>query len=436
MYSAGGQPALSPWRLALVRDMLFAEDLTERQAAEAVRWRLDWKYVLGLALTDPGFDYSVLSEFRGRLVAGAAIDKLLCRLLEVCQAHGLIKQRGQQRTDSTHILAAVRDLSRLELVGTSLQHTLNSLAVVVSEWLKTTVPANGSKRYAKRWEDYRLPTPEFERLELAEQVGRDGYWLLSACFDPTAAAWLRQIPALQTLRPIWMQDFYQEEGVVHWRRAGKLPPAAKATCSPFDTQARSSIKRQTEWTGYKVHLTDVWGDVAAFSSALWALASQHDVPYAGQVAVTADGAPWIWQLTNDLFPCAVQIVDWYHAAQHLEAAAHSHCSTDPAAAKRWSKPLKDHVFLGECFKVILALHDAQLSDHATYFETHQHRMLYPVFRADGFPIGSGSTESAVKQFKHRFCGPGMRWSHPGLQRLSLIRSALLDHTFDALWDAA
>jgi hypothetical protein len=188
--------------------------------------------------------------------------------------------------------------------------------------------------------------------------------------------------------------------------------------------------------GTDLHYTAVLGDVEAFSSALWALAIQQAVPYAGQVAVTADGAPWIWHLTNDLFPCAVQIVDWYHAAQHLEAAAQSHCPTDLAAAKRWSEPLKDQLFHGECFKVIQTLHDAQLSDHATYFETHQYRMLYPVFRADGFPIGSGSTESAVKQFKHRFCGPGMRWSRSGLHRMTVIRSALLDHTFDAVWNAA
>ena len=256
LYSTEGQPALSPWRLAMVTIMQFAEDLTDRQAAEAVRGRIDWKYILGLTLTDPGFDYSVLSEFRGRLVTSGNIDKLLDRLLEICKVQGLIKERGQQRTDSTHILSAVRDLSRLELAGMSMQQTLNSLAVVMPDWLKMKAPAHWTERYSKRWEDYRLPKTEAERVALAEQVGRDGLWLMMVMFGTDAPTWLRQIPAVQTLRQIWLQNYYQTDGVVHWRRAGNLPPSGKAICSPFDTQARFNIKRQTEWTGYKLHLTE------------------------------------------------------------------------------------------------------------------------------------------------------------------------------------
>ena len=256
LYAVEGQPALSPWRLAMVTTFQFAENLTDRQTAEAVRSRIDWKYALGLSLTDSGFDYSVLSEFRGRLVGSGRVDSLLDRLLEVCKAKGLIRERGQQRTDSTHILSAVRDLNRLELVGTSLQYALNSLAVVVPEWLKMSVPASWSDRYAKRWEEYRLPKAEAERLTLAEQVGRDGFTLMAAVFGSTAQPWLRQIPAIQTMRHIWLQNFYQTDGIIQWRRAGNIPSAANATSSPFDTQAHYSIKRQTEWTGYKVHLTE------------------------------------------------------------------------------------------------------------------------------------------------------------------------------------
>src|SRR5256884_2806517 len=103
-----GQPSLPPWRLALVTIMQFREHLADRQAAEAVRARIDWKYLLGLELTDPGFDFSVLSEFRDRLLAGSAGELLLDKLLERCQALGLLTARGQQRTDSTHVLAAIR----------------------------------------------------------------------------------------------------------------------------------------------------------------------------------------------------------------------------------------------------------------------------------------------------------------------------------------
>src|SRR5262245_2248042 len=117
LYPAVGQPAEAPWRLALVTLMQFAENLTDRQAAEAVRGRIDWKYALGLDLTDAGFDFSVLSEFRTRLIGGAAEERLLTTMLDCFTARGLLKSRGNQRTDSTHIVAAVRSLNRLEIVG-------------------------------------------------------------------------------------------------------------------------------------------------------------------------------------------------------------------------------------------------------------------------------------------------------------------------------
>src|SRR5258706_3760908 len=107
LFPAWGQPGLPPWRLALVTIMQFREPLADRQAAEAVRARIDWKYLLGLELTDPGFDFSVLSEFRDRLLAGDAAERLLEPLLERCRAMGLLKARGQQRTDATHVLAAI-----------------------------------------------------------------------------------------------------------------------------------------------------------------------------------------------------------------------------------------------------------------------------------------------------------------------------------------
>lgn len=256
LYPNDGQPAASPWRLALVTALQFAENLPDRQAAEAVRSRIDWKYLLGLELADPGFDYSILCEFRARLVAGDMIDQLLDRLLLLLKEKNLLKQRNRQRTDSTHVLAAVRELNRLELVGTTLQHALNNLAIIVPEWLKSFTPVEWAQRYSEHWEEYRLPKTEAKRLALGEQVGRDGTTLLTALFSEEVPAWLKHVPALETLRLVWMQNFYQDEEGVHWRRAGNIPPAARMICSPFDLQARYSIKRQTEWTGYKVHLTE------------------------------------------------------------------------------------------------------------------------------------------------------------------------------------
>jgi transposase len=129
-----GQPAQPPWQLALVTILQFAEGLSDRQAAHAVRSRIDWKYVLRLELTNPGFDASVLSEFRGRLLAGSAGSLLFDMLLTWCRDRQIVKARGRQRTDSTHILAAVRALNRIEVVGDTMRHALNTLAVVAPEW--------------------------------------------------------------------------------------------------------------------------------------------------------------------------------------------------------------------------------------------------------------------------------------------------------------
>src|SRR5215475_4568791 len=130
LFPAWGYPGLPPWRLALVTLMQFRAQLSDRQAAEAVRARIDWKYLLGLELTDPGFDFSVLSEFRDRLLAGSAETLLLDKLLARCRTLGLLKARGQQRTDATHVLAAIRVMNRLELVAETLRAALNELATV------------------------------------------------------------------------------------------------------------------------------------------------------------------------------------------------------------------------------------------------------------------------------------------------------------------
>ena len=131
LFPSHGQPADAPWRLALVSVLQFVEGLTDRQAADAVRSRLDWKYALSLELTDPGFDHTVLSEFRTRLLQDGAEQRLLDVVLAEAQEHGWLKEQGRQRTDSTHVLAASRMLGRLAAVGETLRHALN----VLHEWL-------------------------------------------------------------------------------------------------------------------------------------------------------------------------------------------------------------------------------------------------------------------------------------------------------------
>lgn len=128
LFSSTGQPAIAPWRLAWITVLQFAEGLTDRQAADAVRARIDWKYVLSLTLEDAGFNYSVLSEFRGRLLSQASETILLELLLARAKEKGWLKAGRRQRTDSTHILAAIHHLNRLELVGETLRHALDEVA--------------------------------------------------------------------------------------------------------------------------------------------------------------------------------------------------------------------------------------------------------------------------------------------------------------------
>jgi transposase len=137
LFPVRGQPAEAPWRLALVTVLQAVESLPDRQAAGALRSRMDWKYALSLELSDPGFDPTVLSEFRSRLVQGGATQLLLDVLLDQCAARGWLKARGRQRTDSTHVLAAARALNRLACVGETLRHALNVLAEVVPDWLRS-----------------------------------------------------------------------------------------------------------------------------------------------------------------------------------------------------------------------------------------------------------------------------------------------------------
>jgi transposase len=260
VFPARGQPAESPWRLALTTVMQCAEGLSDRQAADAVRSRIDWKYALSLELTDPGFDHTVLSEFRTRLVTGQAEQLLLDTLLSQLRARGLLKVRGRQRTDSTHVLAAIRVLNRLELVGETLRHALNSLAVGAPDWLRAQVPPAWFDRYGTRIENYRLPKTTAAREALAATIGADGRQLLQAVDAATALPWLREVPAVQTLRQVWATQYTDPPGPLRWRAVNERASAAELIASPYDPEARYSTKREVQWVGYKVHLTETCDD--------------------------------------------------------------------------------------------------------------------------------------------------------------------------------
>jgi transposase len=256
LFPKRGQPAEAPWRLALVTILQFAEGLSDRQAADALRRCIDWKYLLGLELTDPGFDYTVLCEFRARLVENAKERLLFETLLATFQERKLLKARSTQRTDSTHVLAAIRAVNRLEGVGETLRHALNTLAVVAPGWLLSQTQPEWAERYGRRFDDERLPKEEKARDALARTIGADGFRLLSAIYAPSAPPWLWEIPAVEILRQVWVQQFYRDEAGLRWRKADEIPPAAQFINSPHDAQARYGKKQSTLWVGYKVHFTE------------------------------------------------------------------------------------------------------------------------------------------------------------------------------------
>ena len=261
LFPRDGQPAEAPGRVVLVLVLQFAEDLTDRQAADAVRTRIDWKYLLGLELTDPGFDHTVLSEFRTRLVAGAAEQIVLDTLLTHFRDHGLITPHGQQRTDSRHVLAAIRAMTRLECVGETMRHALNLLAVADPAWMRTHSQPDWVDRYGSRVEDYHLPTSKAERAAYADIIGADGLALLNALDAPTTPAWMRELPAVETLRLAWVQNYtWTTDGCLRWRASDDIPPTALFISSPYDRDAHYSKKRSTSWVGYKVHLTETCDD--------------------------------------------------------------------------------------------------------------------------------------------------------------------------------
>lgn len=265
LFAVRGQPAESPGRLALVTVFQFAEGLSDRQAADSVRGRIDWKYALGLELTDAGFDFSVLSEFRDRLIAGQREQLLLDTLLDLLKQKQLLKARGRQRTDSTHVLAAIRELNRLEVVGETLRRALNELADTAPDWLRTIAKLEWFPRYAQRFDSIRLPKDPAARQELIETIGVDGVVVLNAVRSAPESEILRRLPGVEILRQVWVQQYYTEiveDGTIHsrLRTDEEQPPGALRIHSPYDPEARYSAKRTTEWVGYKAFVTETCDD--------------------------------------------------------------------------------------------------------------------------------------------------------------------------------
>jgi transposase len=324
LYPALGQPAYAPWRLALVTLMQFREGLSDRLAAEAVRARIDWKYLLALDLADPGFDHSVLCEFRTRLLGHKAGERLLTGVLDTAREAGLLKARGRQRTDSTHVLAAVRDLNRIELLAETLRAALNAIATVAADWLRQVAETDWHKRYDRRVEEARLPSAGPRRDAYVAQVGADGFRLLDAIDAPPEAA---ALPAVALLRRVWDRHFERPgdgggsdlgtPAQVRLRAVQGRGPGDRVE-SPYDAEARFRAKSGREWTGYMVHLTETC-DAGAPRLLLHADTTPANVHEAMRTeAIHAALA------AKGLVPAEHLVDSAYVSAEHLVAARERH----------------------------------------------------------------------------------------------------------------
>jgi transposase len=250
LYDPHGRAAISPGLLALVTLFQFLEDIPDREAAEAVVVRLDWKYALHLELEDTGFDFTCLCYFRRRLLEHAQERLVFEEVLRKIVALGLVKKRGKQRTDSLAVLGAVRALSVLELVSETLRLAVRALTEAVPAWVAQELPSSFVTTYAASRSDYRL-SPQERQAALVE-VGQDGLWLLARLATAPAAA--QALAAVAVLRTVWDQRFTHEAGVVRVRE--QTVDCTALIVTPHDPGVRVGEKRGKAWLGEKVHVSE------------------------------------------------------------------------------------------------------------------------------------------------------------------------------------
>ena len=255
LYPKWGRPSFSIWRLALITILQTMEGLTDRQAAQAVQLRMDWRYALSLPLSYTGMDFTILSDFRERLVINGATQVLLQPLLDLCRERGWLNGGGKQRTDSTMVLGRLRTLNSLESVGEGMRASLNAIAEVEADWLEAHLNPDWFDRYVHRFELARFPKEESKRHRLREQVGEDVRQVMEQIQRDDTPQTVKQLREVALLERIFEQHYEVKGGQAHWRD-GPAVRNEERVISPYDPQARSARKRETSWVGYKVHLSE------------------------------------------------------------------------------------------------------------------------------------------------------------------------------------
>lgn len=188
MVPKDGQPAEAPWRLVLMTVLPCVENRSDQHAAHAVRGRIDGKDLLRLDLTDAGFDASVLSECRVRVIEHHAEERLLEKRLMIVGQQGWGKARGRQRTDATRVVGQIRALTRVRCVWETMRAARNRLAVGAPDWQRAHSQQAWMERDGPRREDARGPAGEAERLALAQERGAQGRHRREALCAETAPA--------------------------------------------------------------------------------------------------------------------------------------------------------------------------------------------------------------------------------------------------------
>jgi len=312
LYHAEGKPALPPVDLLFVLALQALEDLGDRAAADAVRLRLDWKYALHLPLSSAGFDFSVLSDFRARLVAHDASARLFDTLLGQLRELGVLKRRGRQRTDSLAVLARIHLLTRIELVAETVRLAITALLQADAGWARATMPPAWEELYGQRMVAERLSQAERSRLQTA--TGRDGQWLLDRLADPSTPVALATLPEVAVLRTVWAQHYELREQQVVLRDLRGYDGTAQIQ-SPHDPQARWSKKGGAHWVGYKLQVTETDDDELPHLITDLALTSSVEGDTTALAAIASR------QAARDVLPSERSVDQAYVSGGTLQASA-------------------------------------------------------------------------------------------------------------------
>ena len=251
MYSKTGRPSINPIILSLVTVFQFLEDIPDRVAAEYVKTRLDWKYALHIPLDDPGFHYSDLCNFRKRLAEHGKESLLFDQLLKQIESLGFLKKRKHQRTDSTHILAVVRELSRLENLSEGLRVSLRAIQNSDLAFYQMKIPVLYREHWSISQSDYQMT--DSQRAEALERAGQDIHWLLS--FLGTNRESFLRLPELEVLQTLFYQHFTLQDSQKACLKR-EADTGKDKIQSPHEPEARYSEKRGKSWVGYKTHITE------------------------------------------------------------------------------------------------------------------------------------------------------------------------------------